>query len=66
MTGDMAEQKPHESPKGEPEVNSAAQTVDGAEEDDNGVTEIESLCMNCHDDVGAGLRHDSNPGLIEI
>ena len=22
------------------------------EEDDNGVTEIESLCMNCHDNVG--------------
>lgn len=64
MSGAMAEGKPHESLKGEPEVNSAVQTVDGGEEDDNGVTEIESLCMNCHDDVGAGAKHGSNLGLI--
>ena len=66
MTGAMAEQKPRESSQGKPEVGSAARIVDGGEEDDNGVTEIESLCMNCHDDVGAGARHDGNPGLIEI
>ncbi|ERF74373.1 hypothetical protein EPUS_02060 [Endocarpon pusillum Z07020] len=63
----MAEQKPHESPKGEPEVNSAAQTVDGAEEDDNnGVTEIESLCMNCHDDGITKLKILRIPFFREV
>lgn len=34
------------------DMDSALQSlVEDDEDDDNGVTEIESLCMNCHDDV---------------
>ena len=62
MTGAMAEQEVHKSSKGEPEVDSAAPTMDERDKDYNGVTEIVSLCMNCHDDVGAGVKLDSDLG----
>lgn len=70
MTGYMAEQEVRESSKGESEVDSVAPTMDEEgdkdDKDDNGVTEIVSLCMNCHDDVGAGVKLDSDLWLIGI
>jgi hypothetical protein len=33
------------------DANGPVSTSAEVDENDNGVTEIESLCMNCHDDV---------------
>ncbi len=66
MTGALAQQEGREISKGESEVDNAAQTMDGGDTDDNGVTEIESLCMNCHDNVGAAVKLGRDLELIQI
>lgn len=52
MAFDAAEQIVAENQKPVHESNGDPQALEESERDDNGVTEIESLCMNCHDDVG--------------
>lgn len=51
MTAYVAEQGTVANPKLEDESSHGIENLQDTEEDDNGVTEIESLCMNCHDDV---------------
>jgi hypothetical protein len=51
MTAVMPEQEISEDSKPFDGVDTAVQALNGDDDDDNGVTEIESLCMNCHDDV---------------
>lgn len=63
MTAVMAEPEPGESFSQLPGVDGAGQTGNECDEDDNGVTEMESLCMNCHDDVRCSARSDSDPML---
>jgi hypothetical protein len=57
-----------------PEVGAAFNSVPNLEDvgegmpendkEDNGVTEIESLCMNCHDNVRSSVQSVSNLILI--
>lgn len=52
MTSFVANPKIAEEVKPVYNMDGALRSLDeGDEDDDNGVTEIESLCMNCHDDV---------------
>jgi hypothetical protein len=46
-------------------LDGGSRAVNENDEDDNGVTEIESLCMNCHDDVrSCHLRHSPSPDRV--
>ena len=51
MTSDKLNQIVAESQKPVHDSNGGPQALEDSDQDDNGVTEIESLCMNCHDDV---------------
>jgi hypothetical protein len=51
MTAVMPEQEVSEDSRPYDSMDTAVQALNGDGDDDNGVTEIESLCMNCHDDV---------------
>jgi hypothetical protein len=46
-----------------PNVHGAGQGLQENDEEYNGVTEIESLCMNCHDDVRKSVQPARNPTL---
>jgi hypothetical protein len=52
MTATMAEGTATNEAKEVNIENSTAQSFDESFENHNGVTEIESLCMNCHENVG--------------
>jgi hypothetical protein len=49
-----------------PNVHGAGQGSQESDEEDNGVTEIESLCMNCHDNVRSSLQSASKMMLIYL
>jgi hypothetical protein len=62
MTAVMPELDISEESKPLDSMDSAVQALNEDSDNDNGVTEIESLCMNCHDDV----RVTDNPIVVHF
>lgn len=49
----------------EEEGVAAVETKAEDEENNNGITEVESLCMNCHDNVRLWKVNNINAALIQ-
>lgn len=58
----MLEQETAETPDRADDVHRTPQASDKTDDNDNGVIELESLCMNCHGDV----RNCDNPTVYQL
>ena len=57
LTAEVQETHPNAPPAGKGVGN--GEEKDGSEEDDTGLVQVESLCMNCHENVCPALPFSS-------